>query len=179
MTDELGAAAAVGGPEHSPSPTVRHHRPLAIVAALAAGVVVVDQVTKHWAVTTLADGRTPHVFWTLQWNLSFNKGMAFSAGQGAGVVIGFIALAIVGVIVAGVRNSPSRTVAVAGGLVAGGALGNVVDRLFRGDAWMRGGVVDFIDFQWFPIFNVADMAVNVGGALFVLWSLFSKSEPAR
>ena len=42
----------------------------------------------------------------------------------------------------------------------GGALGNVLDRLFRGDGWLRGSVVDFIDFQWCPIFNVADMAVT-------------------
>ncbi|MEQ1699984.1 MAG: signal peptidase II, partial [Ilumatobacteraceae bacterium] len=56
------------------------------------------------------------------------------------------------------------------------ALGNLVDRLFRGDGWLRGSVVDFIDFQWFPIFNVADMGVNVGGALFVLWSAFAPQD---
>ena len=60
--------------------------------------------------------------------------------------------------------------------MVGGAIGNLLDRLFRGDAWLHGSVVDFIDFQWFPIFNVADMGVNIGGALFVLWSLFSKQE---
>ena len=63
----------------------------------------------------------------------------------------------------------------AAGFVLGGAVGNLVDRIFRDDGWLRGSVVDFIDFQWFPIFNVADIAVNVGGAIFVLWSLFSRS----
>ena len=58
--------------------------------------------------------------------------------------------------------------AVAAGFVLGGAVGNLVDRIFRDDGWLRGSVVDFIDFQWFPIFNVADIAVNVGGAIFVL-----------
>ncbi len=70
----------------------------------------------------------------------------------------------------------SRTVDVAAGLVMGGALGNLVDRLFRGDGWLHGSVIDFIDFQWFPIFNVADIAVNVGGGLFILWSLFARHD---
>ena len=53
-------------------------------------------------------------------------------------------------------------------MLIGGALGNVVDRVFRGEGWLHGSVVDFIDFQWFPIFNVADIGVDVGAALFVL-----------
>ena len=65
----------------------------------------------------------------------------------------------------------SRVTSVAAGLVAGGALGNLIDRIFRGDRILHGSVVDFIDFQWFPIFNVADMAIDIGGALFVLWTL--------
>jgi hypothetical protein len=49
--------------------------------------------------------------------------------------------------------------------------------MFRGDAWLRGSVVDFIDFQWFPIFNIADIAVNVGAGLLILNSiLVSRSE---
>ena len=64
----------------------------------------------------------------------------------------------------------SRLVDVAVGLIIGGALGNVIDRLFRAPGWLRGGVVDFIDFQWFPIFNVADMAITIGGGLLVLAS---------
>jgi signal peptidase II len=54
----------------------------------------------------------------------------------------------------------------------------VIDRLFRQDAWFRGGVVDFIDFQWFPIFNVADIGVTVGGALLVLASWRAGRSPA-
>jgi signal peptidase II len=156
--------------DSSASQRTRSLLPLTLV--IAAGVVVVDQITKHWAVNNLAGEAPRHVIWTLQWNLSFNSGMAFSRGQGMGVVIGLIAVVVVGVIVAAVRTNTDRTVAIAAGLVAGGALGNVVDRLFRGEGFMRGSVVDFIDFQWFPIFNVADMAVNVGGALFIIWSLF-------
>ena len=60
---------------------------------------------------------------------------------------------------------------VAVGLVIGGSIGNVLDRLFRGEGWLRGQVVDFIDLQWWPIFNVADMAIVVGGVLLVVSTL--------
>jgi signal peptidase II len=146
---------------------------LPLTFAVAALVVLVDQLTKHWAVNALADGDPRHVFWTLQWNLSFNSGMAFSRGQGVGPIIGLVALVVVVLIVLSVRTNSSRIVAVAAGLVLGGALGNLCDRLFRGDGWLHGSVIDFIDFQWFPIFNVADICVNVGGATFILWSLFA------
>jgi signal peptidase II len=60
------------------------------------------------------------------------------------------------------------------GLLIGGAAGNLIDRLFRGDdGVLRGSVVDFIDLQWFPIFNVADMAINVGAGLLILNSILS------
>ena len=151
----------------SGTPQVR----LRLTAVVVAAVLVVDQVTKHWAVTALP-GRDPvHVVWTLQWNLAFNSGMSFSKGKSLGVVIGCIAIAVTAYVWWMVRRNTSPLVAVAAGLVMGGALGNVVDRMFRNKAWMRGSVVDFIDFQWFPIFNVADMAVNVGAGLFVIWSL--------
>lgn len=176
MTDPLAAAEAAG-PAPSPSGPVPH--PLRRMFAVAAVVVVLDQITKSWALEALSDGRGRHVVWTLQWNLSFNKGMAFSAGQSMGPIIGVLALVIVGVIAFSVRHSPSRVVAIAAGLIAGGALGNLVDRVFRGDGWLHGRVVDFIDFQWFPIFNVADIGVNIGGAIFVLWSIFTKQEATR
>ncbi|MEI7548365.1 MAG: signal peptidase II, partial [Actinomycetota bacterium] len=145
---------------------------------IAALVVLIDQLTKAWAVDSLADGRPRHVVWTLQWNLSFNSGMAFSTGQGVGPVIGLLAIVVVVFIAVSVRRSGSRTVLIAAGFVVGGALGNLVDRLFRGHGWLHGSVIDFIDLQWFPIFNVADIGVNVGGILFVLWSLFSPKEVA-
>lgn len=146
-----------------------------LMLPIAALVVLFDQLTKDWAIGALADGRARHVIWTLQWNLSFNSGMAFSKGQGVGPIIGLVALLVVVLIAVSVRHSNSRTVLIAAGFVMGGALGNLVDRLFRGEGWLHGSVIDFIDFQWFPIFNVADIGVNVGGILFVLWSLFTAS----
>lgn len=151
------------------------HR-LRLTMAIALAVIAIDQLTKHWAVNALTDEPPIHVIWTLQWNLTFNSGMAFSKGQGLGPIIGLVAVVVVVVVLLGVRKNSNPMVAIAAGFVVGGALGNLADRIFRGDGWLHGSVVDFIDFQWFPIFNVADMAVNVGGVMFVVWSLFSKQE---
>ena len=139
---------------------------------IAAVVVAFDQLSKHWAVSQLNDGHTVHVLWTLQFNLAFNGGMAFGRGQGLGPIIGVIATIVVVGLVLSLRRSDGKMSIVAVGLIVGGAMGNIVDRLFRGDAWLHGKVVDFIDFQWFPIFNIADICVNVGGGLLVLNYVF-------
>ena len=138
-------------------------------APIALAIVVADQLTKHWAVNALVD-RDIAVFWTLRFNLSYNTGMAFSRGQNFGPIIGVIALIVVVVLLLMLKRQPGRLTDVAVGMIVGGAIGNVIDRLFRQEAWFRGGVVDFIDFQWFPIFNIADIGVTVGGALLVLAS---------
>ena len=145
--------------------------------AIAAAVVLLDQLTKHWALNALADGHVVHVAGTLQFNLAFNRGMAFSQAQGLGPVIGVVALLVIVGLLISVGRSTSRWYPLAVGLIIGGALGNVIDRLFRGERWFRGGVVDFIDVQWWPIFNVADIAVTVGGVLLLLTSLTAPPEP--
>ena len=168
MTESTAAPTAIR------ATAVNKHR-LRLCIALAAVIVVLDQLTKHWALNALSGEPPHHVVWTLQWNLTFNSGMAFSKGRDAGPIIGVVAILVACVVVATVRKQQQTVVAVAAGFVLGGALGNLVDRIFRDDGWLRGSVVDFIDFQWFPIFNIADIAVNVGGAIFVLWSLFSRT----
>ena len=116
------------------------------------------------------DDRDIDVFWTLRFHLSYNTGMAFSRGQDWGPLIGVVALVIVVVLLLSVKRTASRLSEVTVGLIIGGAIGNIIDRLVRDPGWLRGGVVDFIDFQWFPIFNVADMAITIGGALLILTS---------
>lgn len=139
--------------------------------AVAAVVVLIDQLTKHWALNELADGHTIHLFWTLRLNLAFNTGMAFSKGDGLGPYIGVIALVVVVAMLLSLGRTNSRWNLLAIGLVLGGAIGNIIDRLFRGEGWFRGAVVDFIDPQWFPIFNVADIGVTVGGFMLVVGHL--------
>jgi signal peptidase II len=146
--------------------------------AVAAGIVVLDQLTKLWAVSRLKDGDDIDIWWTLRLNYSENNGMAFGRMQGMGPVIAVVAMVIVVVLLISLKHSPSRTADVAVGLVLGGAVGNLIDRLFRGSGWLRGAVVDFIDFQWFPIFNVADMGITIGGALLVLSSWRAGTQPS-
>ncbi len=143
-------------------------------------VVVLDQLTKWWAVSTL-DDRDIDVVWTLRFNLSYNTGMAFSRGRDWGPVIGVLAMLIVVGLLMSLRRDANRLTDIAVGLIVGGAIGNVLDRLFRSPGWLRGGVVDFIDFQWFPIFNIADMGITIGGALLVLTAWLTgvrRSTPA-
>ncbi len=140
-------------------------------------VVAVDQWSKHWAVTDLGTDREIEVFWTLQFNLAFNSGMAFSRGEGFGPIIAVVATAVIVWLLISLRTESSRLSTVGMGLVIGGAAGNLVDRLFRGEAWLRGAVVDFIDFQWFPIFNIADMAINVGAGLLILNTILVSRRP--
>jgi signal peptidase II len=153
------------------SPQQRRSSPL-LTAAVVLIVVGVDQLTKRWAVSELTNSRPRHVIWTLQWNLTRNSGMAFSQAQGIGPLIGIAALLVVVWLAWSSRMLTSRVTRVAAGLIVGGAIGNLVDRVFRGDRILHGAVIDFIDLQWFPIFNVADMAIDIGGGLFVLWTVF-------
>jgi signal peptidase II len=69
------------------------------------------------------------------------------------------------------RTIASRAGAVALGLILGGALGNLADRAFRGSGFFGGGVIDFIDVQWWPVFNVADSCVVIGGIMLVIVTL--------
>ena len=147
---------------------------------LIAGVVVVlDQWSKRWALNALADGRSRHVIWTLDWNLTFNSGMAFSRAQGIGPYIGAVAFIVVVVMLLSVRRTGGRSSIIAVGLVVGGAVGNISDRLFRGEAWLRGSVIDFIDLRWWPIFNIADMGVTIGGVLLLLAAVFESRRVVR
>jgi signal peptidase II len=147
---------------------------------IALAVVLVDQLTKHWAVTSLGTDREIELFWTLQLNLGFNNGMAFGQGQGFGPVIAVIATVVIVYLLVTLpsESSPMSTIGV--GLLIGGAAGNLIDRMFRGDdGFLRGAVVDFIDFQWFPIFNIADMAINIGAGLLILNSILSARAQRR
>jgi signal peptidase II len=139
-------------------------RQLPAVSGIAAAVVVLDQLTKEWALRALSVGPV-HLVWTLRLNLSINSGAAFGLGRGLGPVLVVAALGVVVVLVFMVRSvALGRWGVMALGLVLGGALGNLADRLFRG----HGGVVDFIDLQWWPIFNVADAAISVGALVLAL-----------
>lgn len=151
-----GEADAVGAGRRRPL--------LVLIAPVAAIVVAVDQATKSLAVDRLAD-EAVDVFWTLRFNLAFNSGLSFGQGQGLTGYITVVAVVLVVGLIWWSRQLTSRPMAVGVGLLIGGACGNLADRLFRSH---DGAVVDFIDFQWWPIFNLADIAVFCGAGLLVL-----------
>jgi signal peptidase II len=140
---------------------------LGLAATVAALVIALDQATKTWALQHLASGPR-HVIWTLQLNLQFNTGMAFSQARGSTPVVTVVALALVSVLVVVVLRTKGTGSALLLGMIIGGALGNLVDRLVRHHS---GAVIDFIDVRWWPVFNVADAAVSIGAVLAILTGL--------
>lgn len=136
---------------------------LRLLAFAVAGVVVlVDQLTKWWALNALADGPIVVVDGFFQFRLTFNSGASFSMFTQAGPVIAIVAFGVIGLILFVLGDASHRIEAVSLGLVLGGAVGNLVDRLFRGDGAFSGKVIDFIDFSFFATFNVADAAITIG-----------------
>lgn len=150
--------------EAAPPATAQRAR-WSLLLGTAAAVLAIDQLTKWWAVETL-DTRTIDVVWTLRLHLTINYGSAFSVAPGRGAVISVLALVVVAILLRSGRYATKPGMAVAVGLVSGGALGNLIDRAFRaGDGLLGGGVVDFIDLQWWPVFNIADTAIVVGALM--------------
>ena len=144
-----------------------------VVAIVAVSVIVLDQWTKSWAVTTMrprmvAGGEGPIMLagsW-LQLIYTENTGAAFSLGTGVTWIFSLIAIIVVIVIIRTATRLGSMWWAVALGGLLGGAIGNLIDRVAYGH------VIDFLDFHvrgWhWPAFNVADSAITVGAILFVL-----------
>lgn len=132
-------------------------------------VVALDQLTKTWAVRALDDGPID-LFWTLSLDLTFNTGAAFSRGRGLGPIIGVAAAVVALILLWTGRTVESRAGAVAVGMVLGGAAGNLADRAFRagGDGFLGGAVVDFVDLEWWPVFNLADACIVIGALLLML-----------
>lgn len=150
-------------------------RPVPLLAVAAAAVLAADVATKVWAVATLHDREIETLGGLVVLHEHRNPGAAFSIAGGATVLFSLIAIGIAVVIVRTARRLTSRAWAVTLGLLLGGALGNLTDRLLRDPGPLRGHVVDFIDLHWngesvWPVFNVADMAIVAGGALALLLS---------
>ena len=143
------------------------------VLGVVVAVLVIDQISKQWALGALP-GRTVRVVGDiLRLRLVFNPGAAFGLGNfsGAGVALGLVAIAAAIWIVWYAARVDKPVMVVGLGLIAGGAIGNVVDRMFRDGGWLTGRVVDFIELPRWPVFNVADACV-VAGVCLVILTLF-------
>lgn len=148
--------------------------PLRWALLTASGVLALDQLTKWWVVATLPGEPITLIDGFLDLRYVTNSGASFSMLQGAGSLIAVAVIAIVVLIVMLVRKIAHTPEAIAFGLVLGGAIGNLADRIFRGPGFFDGAVVDFVDFSFFPAFNVADSAVSVGAVLLLGLALFRK-----
>ncbi|WP_125615653.1 signal peptidase II [Specibacter cremeus] len=175
MTDEpqpSGTAPdnqpAPGQPAAAPSPTgtgARRRRSyyVGFVVGFAALAFVCDQLTKWWVTSTMVQGESTEVIpGLLRWYYIRNSGAAFSIGENFTWFFSLVMAAVAVFIITRVRHIGSAWWGIGLGLLLGGALGNLTDRLFREPSFGMGHVVDFISFPNFAIFNMADMAV-VGG----------------
>jgi len=141
-------------------------RVLGALFATAAGIVLVDQLTKLWAVAVMqpriADGEGPIYLLGPLLRLTYteNSGAAFGFGAGYTWVFTIVAVVVGIVIVRFSRTITSMPWAIALGGLLGGLLGNLIDRLTRPPGPGMGTVVDFIGLPNFPIFNVADMSIT-------------------
>ena len=160
----------------APGAPARSRRVLALYGT-AALVLVLDQLTKHLVVTNLA-GRPPVdlIGEVVQLRYTTNSGGAFSLLTGAPLFFGITAIVIVGGLIYASRRAQPLSLLVVLGLVLGGALGNLTDRLLRGEGLLRGEVVDFVKVGWWPVFNVADSCVVVGGILLAIFLGRAESE---
>jgi signal peptidase II len=158
-------------PAAAPRPRTR------LLVALAVGVFVLDLVSKVVVVATIEPGEDIRVLGGLIYLTQLrNVGAAFSFAEGATVLFSLVAVVVAVVIVRTARRMYSTAWAVTLGLVLGGALGNLIDRIFRDPGFLRGGVVDFLsvfgpDGSVWPVFNVADSAIVCGGVLGALLAL--------
>ena len=163
-------ASLTAEPAVEPGTTAR--RRAGLLAAVATPFFVLDQVTKLLVVAEV-EGQEPIRLLGDQLiiQVTRNPGAAFSFATGATPLFTVIAVVVIGAILWTARRLRSTGWAVALGLLLAGAAGNLVDRIFRSPGPGRGAVVDFLDFQVWPSFNVADSAIVVGGLLAVLLSL--------
>jgi signal peptidase II len=151
------------------SPVPSRARVLGLMAAVFAVLYAADQVTKALAVERLSTGRDVSLVGdVLVLHLTRNAGAAFSTGTGHTAVFSVLAIFAVVVVLWLSRRLRDRVWAISFGFLLAGICGNLTDRLVRHPAPLRGHVVDFLMLPNWPIFNVADMCINVAAALILV-----------
>ena len=147
-------------------------RRIGILLAVAVFVIAADVISKAVVVSQLAGKPPVHVLGTfLELVLTRNSGAAFSIGTSLTIVFTAIAAGVVIYILRAARNLRSIGWAIALGLLLGGAMGHLLDRIFRAPGLFVGHVVDWIQVPHWPVFNLADSSVVCGGILVALLAL--------
>lgn len=179
-TPESGAGSAGNG-VNAGSAGVRPGRTLPVLLAVAAVVFGLDLGSKALVVANMTPGEPISIIGdVVRLTLVRNPGAAFSMATGMTWLLTLIAAAVVvGVIRIG-RSLRSVGWAIGLGLVLGGAVGNLVDRLFRSPGPLQGHVVDFISVtKWWPVFNLADSSIVCGAILLVVLTVFGFEPDGR
>lgn len=167
---------AATDPQGTPVDTERARvsvRALVLLTVVALAVFALDQFAKYLVVSNMDVGQLIPVLGEL-FQLYFvkNSGAAFSLASGFTWILSIVAVGVIVVIIVFARRIKSIAWAIMFGLLLGGALGNVTDRLFREPGFGTGHVIDFLKIWGFPaIFNIADIAIVTGMGLFLLLTL--------
>lgn len=175
MQDEAGApltAAEESTPTSTPAPQPDRRGLFRLLAVTAVVVYAADQLTKLWALQALTPGEPVAMIGEfIRLNLIRNPGAAFSIANSATWVLTLIAFAVLIFIIRTARRIGSRGWAWALGLLLGGSVGNLTDRMTREPGPGRGHVVDFIDYFGLFIGNVADIAIVSAAVLIGILAL--------
>jgi signal peptidase II len=148
-----------------------------IAAYLIAGAVVgFDQLTKRWAAIEFADAPRPIIPGILTFRFTENPGAAFSLFENAGPFLGIAAVIAVGLVGAGLAKKRPMYEVVGFGLIIGGAIGNLVDRIARGPGFLDGRVIDWVQLPNFPTFNLADSAITLAVVTLLIGSWRSDKQ---
>ncbi len=172
------AGPAPSAPAAAGSSARALHRPkLLLLGSIALLVIVLDLITKVLVVSHLQDGESRRILGGLVYlSLFRNSGAAFSMATGMTWILSLIVIAVIVVILRMSRRLRSTAWAICFGLILGGAIGNLIDRIFRSPGFLRGHVVDFVSVfapngKYFAIFNLADSAITCGGIALVITAL--------
>ncbi len=169
---ETGTPLTTKVPADASATPRTHRRSIALLIAVAVIGYGLDQLTKAWAAASLDPWHPRELIGTLlQLHLTRNPGAAFSIATNATWLLTLIAVAVIVATIVVARRLRSRAWACALGLLIGGALGNLTDRVFRAPGGGEGHVVDFLELPHWPIFNVADMCVVTAACLIALLAL--------
>lgn len=138
------------------------------------GVIVLDQLTKFWALRALSEHQSaaliPNVLFL---TLTYNTGIAFGLLQGLQWLTIPVSALVIGGAAVLYRMTTDRFSAACFGMLMGGAIANLYDRL------AHGRVTDFLDLRWWPVFNIADSAITIAVCLLAIRSLFSPPKPHK
>ena len=160
-----------------PERTSRSH--IILAYAIAGVVVAADVLTKRWAAIAFRDGPHTVIPELLNFRFTENPGAAFSMFQNAGPFLGVAAVIAIGFISASLAKPRPLYEVVAFGMIIAGALGNLIDRIARGEGFLDGHVIDWVQLPNFPTFNGADSSISVAVAILLIGSWTSGASASK